>query len=200
VEQPTIRRIRPEDHETVGALVMRAYDGVGAFEDDYRDFLHRPDEWVPGTSATFVATLDERIVGSVGFVRPGDEEFEDLLMEPGDCGFRFLAVDPDAQGRGVGGLLVDRCLEEARASGCHRMFIHSMEFMTAAHALYERRGFVRRPDIDVRFPAGIGRGFALDLTEEASSRFGSPGPTPDEPPWYQEVWLDRADADANPTC
>jgi poly-gamma-glutamate capsule biosynthesis protein CapA/YwtB (metallophosphatase superfamily) len=43
------------------------------------------------------------------------------------------------------------------ARDAHRLVIISMHWMTRAHRLYERRyGFVRRPDLDVRFPSGVG--------------------------------------------
>lgn len=192
-----VRPIRPADHAVVGQLVLEAYDAVGPFNDEYRDFLADPAEWVPGSTESYVAEQDGEVVGAVAFVLPGDAEFEDLEPPAGDCGFRFLAVDPRAQGRGAGAALVDRVIEEARDRGCHRMLIHSMAFMTGAHALYERRGFTRRPDLDVRFPSGIGFAFSLDLTDEAEQRFGPPGPVPPEPPWYEEVWKGRGE---EPVC
>ncbi len=43
--------------------------------------------------------------------------------------------------------------------------------------MYLRRGFVRRPDLDVVFPGenGVGWIFTLDLTDEAQDRFGPRG-------------------------
>lgn len=193
-----VREIRPEDHETVGRIVLAAYDAVGPFDDQYRDFLVDPDNWVPGATTTYVAEVDGQVVGAVAFVLPGDEEFEDLEPPAGDCGFRFLAVSPSAQGRGAGGALVDRVVADARGRGCHRMVIHSMIFMTGAHQLYLGRGFVRRPDLDVTFPSGIGYAFCLDLTEEAPHRFAPPGPVPDEPPWYETIW--KRDDEDPPVC
>ena len=188
-----VRPIRPEDHEVVGRVVLEAYDAVGPFDDRYRTFLADPDQWVPGSTTVYVAELEEEVVGAVAFVLPGDAEFEDLRPPAGDCGFRFLAVAPSAQGSGAGAALVDRVISDARRRGCHRMIIHSMAFMTGAHELYRRRGFVRRRDLDVRFPSGIGYAFSLDLTPEAPGRFAAPGPVPDEPPWYEEIWAREED-------
>ena len=192
-----VRPIRPTDHGRVGRIVVEAYDAVGRFNDEYRDFLADPDKWVPGSTTTYVTEVGGEVVGAVAFVLPGDEEFEDLRPPAGDCGFRFLAVAPPAQGSGAGAALVDRVITDARERGCHRMIIHSMAFMTAAHGLYERRGFVRRPDLDVRFPSGIGYAFALDLTDEAPERFPEPGPVPDDPPWFEDLWA-REDDDPTP--
>lgn len=196
---PTVptRPIRPEEHLRVGRIVIEAYDAIGRFNDEYRDFLADPGNWVPGSTTTYVAEVDGEVVGAVAFVLPGDKEFEDLRRPAGDCGFRFLAVTPEAQGSGAGGALVNRVIAEARDRGCHRMIIHSMAFMTAAHGLYERRGFVRRPDLDARFPSGVGFAFALDLADEAEQRFGPPGPVPPEPPWYETIWKERGE---EPIC
>lgn len=183
----TVREIDPADHDRVGALLVASYDAVGPFSEGYREFLADPALWVPGTSATWVAEHDDEVIGAVGFVLPGDDEFETFEPAVGDCGFRFLSVDPEAQGRGAGGALVDRCIEEARTRGCRRMMIHSMAFMTTAHRLYERRGFDRRRDLDVTFPSGIGYGYTLDLTDDAPAHFPPPGPVPRQPPWYEEV-------------
>ena len=69
------------------------------------------------------------------------------------------------------------------------MLITSMSWMDRAHELYiGRYGFVRRPDLDVRFPSGTGVILARDLTAEAEERFPPPGPVPGTPPWFEDVW------------
>lgn len=168
--------------------MVEAYDAVGSFTDDYRTFLGDPGRWVRGASEVFVAELRGRPVGVVAFTLPGDEQFEAMRPPPADAGFRFLAVDPDSQGTGAGRALVRTCIDAARRAGAHRIVVHSMWFMTAAHRLYAQEGFTRRPDLDVTFPSGVGFAFQLDLTDEAEARFPSPGEVPDEPPWYEDVF------------
>lgn len=184
----TVREIEADDYADVGRVLVAAYDATGPFTSDYRSFLGRPDDWVPGSTTTFVADDGDRVVGVVAFTLPGDPEFETPLLAVADCGFRFLAVDPLAQGAGAGGALVRACLAAARQRGCRRMIIHSMWFMTAAHRLYAREGFVRRPDLDIRFPTGVGYAFQRDLVPDADRHFPPPQPVPDEPPWYEDVW------------
>jgi predicted N-acetyltransferase YhbS len=60
----------------------------------------------------------------------------------------MLAVDPAAQGRGVGELLVRACLERAVGLGASAMVICTRDFSYPAHRLYARLGFVRMPDRD----------------------------------------------------
>lgn len=185
-ERIVIRPIEPSDYEAVGELTLRAYDTTKVIDGPYRAWLRNPGERVDGCSDVLVAERDGRVVGTVTYVRPGDEEWE---HQPGagDCGFRVLAVDPEAEGSGVGAAMIDHLVERARDEGCHRMAITSMEFMGRAHGMYERRGFVRRPDLDVRYPSGIGFIYTLDLTPDAPARFPAPGPVPAEPPWFEDV-------------
>jgi GNAT superfamily N-acetyltransferase len=75
----------------------------------------------------------------------------------------MLAVDPAAQGRGVGPRLVAECLQRARAAGCRRMVIGSTEWMTTAHRIYGRIGFRRVPDLDQQWGDIRGLCFVLDL-------------------------------------
>jgi GNAT superfamily N-acetyltransferase len=184
-----VRPMRPEDAAEVGRLTLASYDAYGFIGGAYREELGDPLPRLGGAAAVLVAELDGRVVGTVTYVLPGDEQWEGRPTPEGDCGFRVLAVDPSAEGNGVGRHLVEHCLERARADGRHRLVITTMEWMTRAHALYDRLGFVRRPDLDVRFPSGVGFIYTRDVTAEAASRFPAPGPVPAEPPWYEDVWV-----------
>lgn len=180
------------DHEAaaVGALTLQAYDRYGTITGPYRASLADPRVRLAGCSAVLVAaTRDgDEPVGTVTYVTPDDAEWEHPAPPPGDAGFRVLAVRPDQEGRGVGAALVEACLHRARAEGRHRLLLTTMEWMHRAHRLYEDRfGFVRRPDLDKRYPSGIGHVYALDLTPQAPSRFPPPGPVPVEPPWFLDV-------------
>jgi GNAT superfamily N-acetyltransferase len=183
-----IRPARRDELPKVGRLTLASYDAYGRIEGDYRQQLADPDRRIDGSSGLLVAEVDGNVVGTVTYVRPGDREWEGRPTPEGDAGFRVLAVAPDAERRGVGRALVEACIQRARDDGAHRMVIASMSWMGRAHALYLRLGFVRRPDLDVRFPGGEGYVFALDLTTEAEAIFGPPGPVPERPPWFEDVW------------
>jgi ribosomal protein S18 acetylase RimI-like enzyme len=193
-DRPVVRPMRRDEAARVGALTLAAYDRYGTIEGDYRAFLGDPLRRLDRCTALLVATVpgpggDDEVVGTVTYVEPTDPEWEDRPQRHGDAGFRVLAVDPAHEGRGVGSALVDACFDLARSAGAHRMLITSMSWMERAHDLYVRRyGFVRRPDLDVRFPSGTGVILARDLTDDAAERFPAPGPTPPTPPWYEDVW------------
>jgi GNAT superfamily N-acetyltransferase len=180
-----IRRARPDEHARVGALTLAAYDAVGRITGPYREDLRDPSARAAQGQVVLVAVADDdRVLGTVTVVDDGDLE---EVLGAGDASFRVLAVDPQAQGRGVGRALVAACVERLRGLGRRRIAIYSMEWMPAAHALYGSAGFVRRPDLDVTFPAGVGVAFQLDLVEDAAAHFPPPGAVPDVPPWYLDA-------------
>lgn len=186
-----IRGFRAEDAERVGQLTLAGYDAYGRIEGPYRDALADPRERVDGCTELLVAELDGEVVGTVTFVLPGDREWESRPEPEGDAGFRVLAVDPAVEGHGVGRALVMACIAAARAHGRHRIVIVTMAWMHRAHRLYEGLGFERRPDLDLRFPSGVGYVLTYDLTDEAPERFPAPGPAPEQIPWFEDVWLPR---------
>ncbi len=183
-----VRPMRPEETARVGEITLAGYDAYGTIDGPYRDHLADPARRIDGCTALLVAELAGLVVGTVTLVLPGDAEWEDRPVPQGDAGFRVLAVDPAAEGHGVGRRLVTECIARSRDLGRHRMVIVTMAWMHRAHRLYEGLGFVRRPDLDIRFPSGVGHVLTLDLTAAAPGRFRAPGPVPREPPWFEDAW------------
>lgn len=86
----------------------------------------------PVREAAWIAELGGRRVGCV-FCVAGDE--------PGTAKLRLLLVHPEGRGHGLGGELVDRCLEFARQAGYARMRLWTNHPLTAARHVYVSRGF-----------------------------------------------------------
>jgi GNAT superfamily N-acetyltransferase len=83
---------------------------------------------------------------------------------PGWPEVRLLAVSPAARGRGVGAALMQECVRRARAAGAPVLALHTTDLMRAALRLYERMGFVRAPELDVRVaPSLVVKGYRLEL-------------------------------------
>ena len=151
--------------ERLGEIVVRAYEAVGALEgdDDYvpelRDVARRVREAV-----VFAAldAADGTPLGCVTYV-PGPDNTWAEHLRAGEASIRMLAVDPAAQGRGVGSALVAACLDRARADGRRAVFLHSLPVMTDAQRIYERCGFRRVPERDWVFPDFLLMGFVLEL-------------------------------------
>jgi ribosomal protein S18 acetylase RimI-like enzyme len=89
---------------------------------------------------------DGRLLGTVTFVPDGGPLGE--IARPREAEFRMLAVDPAAQGRGVGTALLQRVLEDSRRRGSEGVVCSSLPEMRAAHRVYERLGFRRTPERD----------------------------------------------------
>lgn len=145
----TIRPARPADHPQIALLTVAAYRA------DWQVTPGHPYERVladvagrAGAGELLVATAEPggKVLGSVLFVLPGSRYAE--LSGPGEAEFRMLAVDPSAQGRGIGEALARACLDRATALGCRALVICTRDFAQAAQRLYARLGFVRTPELD----------------------------------------------------
>jgi len=160
-----VREATREDFDEIARLTLDAYRALDRWVgDDYAAELADVERRAKADN-TFVLVADEErgILGSVTLTIGGGPYFEWNSDVDGDCGFRMLAVDPSAQGRGIGPRLVAECLDRSRAAGCRRMVIGSTEWMTTAHRMYERFGFRRAPDLDQQWGDIRGLCFVLEL-------------------------------------
>jgi len=145
---PIVRPVLAGEHDRVAELTLAAYTQLGLDVGPYRAALAD----VAGRAAAapvFVAVRGSRVVGAVTYVPDRDNayaEFDDTDA----AGIRMLAVDPGAQGAGIGAALVDACVASAIATGRGRVVLHSTVEMAAARRLYRRLGFQRAPDRDWR--------------------------------------------------
>src|SRR5262249_42225590 len=75
----------------------------------------------------------------------------------------------EGRGRGVGEALMRECLRLAQESGAPGITLHTTEMMQAAMRLYERMGFVRVPELDLRpLPGVVAKGYRLLFMPTAS--------------------------------
>ena len=127
-----------------------------------------------------VAEHDECIVGTIAFYP--DVRLEGWSNLPaGWAGFRALAVPPRTRGTGIGQALVRRCIQRTREIGAETLGIHTISLLTDAVRLYQRLGFVRCPEFDLRaaeiFPSEsadetMALAFRLDVGAAAVRRSG----------------------------
>jgi ribosomal protein S18 acetylase RimI-like enzyme len=143
-----VRAARPEDHEAIARVSVAAYEADGQLKGEIpyaatlADVASRAD-----AGEIYVAVDgDDVVLGAVTFVLPGSPYAE--LSGPGEAEFRMLAVDPVAQGRGVGEALARACVRRAGELGCRAVVICTRDFAAAAQRLYGRLGFVRVPELD----------------------------------------------------
>ena len=139
-----IRAATPAEFAAIGDLCVRAYapflDGDSDYVEVLRDAASRAAD-----AELLVACEAERLLGTVTYVPDGGPLGE--IAGARETEFRMLAVDPRAQGRGVGAALlrhmVDASFALERAIVCS-----SLPEMRTAHRIYERAGFRRLPERD----------------------------------------------------
>ena len=165
--QLEIRLAEPADFAEVGEITVRGYahGGFVTSSDSYatrlRDAANRARE---GELWVALDPSSGRPLGSVTFCPLGSPYRELARDHEGE--FRMLAVDPGAQGRGVGRALVRRCLQRSRELGFSGVVLCSLPTMTAAHALYLSQGFVRDHALDWSPMPGVELwGFRTTLAE-----------------------------------
>ena len=160
-----IRPAAPAELPAVAELCVAAYAPFVAGDDQYvgvlRDVARRA-----AAAELLVADDGGRVRGTVTYVRDGGPLGE--IASPSEAEFRMLAVDPSAQGRGVGTALLRWVLDESRRHGKAAVVCSSQPRMRAAHRVYERLGFQRAPERDWSPVAGIELiAFVRTLRDEA---------------------------------
>jgi len=97
------------------------------------------DEYSPPRGALLLAKEGEVILGCVG-LRPyhGDASVAGVA---GDCEMKRMYVPPAGRGRGIGRLLAEAIVAEARKAGYARMLLDTLPQLQAAQSLYESMGF-----------------------------------------------------------
>ena len=150
--EPVIRALTADDDlDAFGRIVLASYRALAGAPHEPEYELELLDVARRVEVATVFGAFDRYTpLGCITFVGDASSPFAEDL-EAGESSFRMLAVDAAAQGRGIGELLVERCIDEARRAGSDAVFIHSGTWMPTAHRLYGRLGFVRQPHRDWTF-------------------------------------------------
>ncbi len=115
----------------------QAYLGIDlCFQGFPEELDSLPGQYVAPSGGLLLATVDGAAAGCCAF-RP-------LVTSdhPNACEMKRLFVRPAFRGFGLGRLLVDATLTQARLSGYSNMLLDTLSDMEAARALYQEVGFV----------------------------------------------------------
>ena len=110
-----IRPVRSEEYGPLGKLTVEAYRTLERPPTpEYAAVL--ADVAARAREAEVLVAVDETatLLGGVTYVGDPGSRFAEFEAAD-EAGFRMLAVDPAARGHGVGGALVEACIERARA-------------------------------------------------------------------------------------
>ena len=140
----TTRRATADDVAAITGIVSRAYSMYlprmdrepAPMKDDYGSLV---------AQGRVSVAVDGEIVGAiVNWVIDGDMYVDNI------------AVEPTAHGRGIGNILLEIAIDQARRQGCGRVWLYTNAAMTENVGYYERRGFVQ---YERRIDAGYDRIF-----------------------------------------
>jgi GNAT superfamily N-acetyltransferase len=153
-----IRQVHPDEHERLGELSVRAYAAIippsaQADLDEYEAELRDVAGRVAGADVLVAVDARGALLGGITYVPDRSSPWAEF-DESDAAGIRMLAVDPSAQGRGVGEALTRACLDRAVTAGRAQIVLHSTDWMATAHRLYLRLGFRRDDSLDVYAEAG----------------------------------------------
>lgn len=100
----------------------------------------------------YVAVNDKnRVLGGIFYCSDLKEYGLKLKTNSGrTSAVRYLAVDDNFRGLGIGQTLVQACINHAKKDKKEKMFLHTLESMKEATKIYENQGFQRFKDIDFR--------------------------------------------------
>jgi ribosomal protein S18 acetylase RimI-like enzyme len=131
--KPKIREAKPSDAPRLAELIR--YLG---HEIDEKTVKKNLGKLKKADELPLVATLDKRVVGMIGIRRTV------TVHRPAPVGrLSVLVVDENAQGEGVGRMLVEEAERLLKKAGCEIVEVTSNDKRTAAHAFYRHMGYER---------------------------------------------------------
>jgi len=148
VSQVSVRRLLPSDSiPEITSLLHRAYAKQIAM--GLQPLAGRQDDATTAKRVTngecYIATMvvggRERIVGTILFHEIEDAKGPPWFANAHVDSFSQFAVDPDIQGQGLGGLMLDKVESRARECGAAEMGLSMAEPDTGLMGWYLKRGY-----------------------------------------------------------
>jgi putative acetyltransferase len=138
MESLKIRTIQQEDNPVLASIIrntlaeFKANKPGTVYYDDRTDHLF--EEFKVDRSIYFVAEFDGKIAGGSGV-------YPTANLPAGTCELVKLYLSPAARGKGIGKLLLEKCIDAARELGYSKMYLETMPELKIAIPMYERSGF-----------------------------------------------------------
>lgn len=134
-----IRSIQPSDNLTLAKIIRSTLTEFGAnhpgtvYYDAATDALF--ELFQKQRSSYYVAETDEGNILGGGGIYPTEGLPEDT------CELVKMYLLPEARGKGLGGSIIEKCLQTAKDLGFSQIYIESMPELEQALKVYERFGF-----------------------------------------------------------
>ena len=152
-----IREAHPDEYMALGQLMVDVYSKLEGFPGpteipQYYYILKNVGDFTKKPKAKLFVAVSTSGEVDGGLVYFGDMKYYGAggkaTTSQNAAAFRLLAVNPEIRGKGLGTLLIDLCMTQAKKEGFEYLVIHSTKSMMTAWKMYERMGFVRFPEID----------------------------------------------------
>ena len=137
---PIIRAIKPEDNESLARIIRLSIEALNlpsegtAHSDPTTDDLF--SLFQTPLSYYFVAELDHKVIGGCGI-------YPTQNLPQGYVEMVRFFLTPEARGKGLGHLLIEKSMAKALELGFKAMYIETFPTMEAAVHLYHKFGFER---------------------------------------------------------
>ncbi len=137
-----IRKITPADNKAMAVIIRKSLEEFNAakpgtvYFDETTDNLSKVFE--NKKSAYYVIEIGHEIAGGGGFY-PTDGLPETV------CELVKMYIAKKFRGKGWGKMLLQKCMEEAKKKGFHKMYLESMPELVNAISMYEKSGFNHIP-------------------------------------------------------
>lgn len=139
---PEIRTIRPSDNQAIAEIIRNTLTEFDAnrpgtvFFDSSTDTLFEAFQ-KPG-SVYYVVSIENSLAGGAG-IFPSDGLPEDT------CELVKMYLLPAARGKGLGKLLIEKCIEFAKEAGYKKIYLETLPELKKAIHLYEKFSFTYLP-------------------------------------------------------
>lgn len=131
--------VSPEEIEKIKTLFTEYQQWLNfslCFQGFDQELAGLPGKYAPPMGRLYLAESQGSVCGCVA-LRPMDE--------PGVCEMKRLFVREAFRGQGIGKLLTERIVSDAKAIGYHTMRLDTLQRMETARMLYRQLGFTDIP-------------------------------------------------------
>ena len=126
------------DNAKIATIIRRSLEEFNAVKpgtvyfDETTDHLY--ELFQKERSCYFVATINDEVVAGAGIYPTED-------LPDKTCELVKMYVSSVARGKGLGKILLQKCIDEAKNNGFEKMYIETMQELTNAIEMYKKYGF-----------------------------------------------------------
>ena len=138
LEDFEVRTIQPEDNKALASVIRNTLAEFDAHKPGTVYFDTTTDKlsevFQTPNSVYFVVLKGEKIVGGGGIYPTG-------ALPKDTCELVKMYLLPEARGKGIGKMLIERCLRFAAEAGYKKVYLETMPELKKALSVYEKMGF-----------------------------------------------------------